>query len=201
MVGTLTVTPPPPATPAAGVTPVTPDPAECRVTPRSVASLMELAASVAPDQGEPVESWPPDVATEADLPDGPPADPATAAAVAAVAREYVACVNLWDRTRLLALATDDYVRRYFALQEPYTPEQFAALATPLPSGPEWSETLLEVRDVRVLPDGRVSAIVVLEIPHPGLVSVTTTFFIFERNGDRWLIDDAIGVARGGTPTP
>ena len=187
------------ATPAAGAFPVTPDPAECRVAPRSLEGMSALSAT--PGTHAPAGTWPTQVPTEADLPGGPPADPATAAAVAAAARAYVACVNRWDLARLLALATDAYVRRFVAAEGPVTPRWYEELATPQPAGPEWRATLLAVRDARVLADGRVGAILVVRHPRPGAESVTTTLFVFARAGDRWLLDDAIGVGRAGTPTP
>jgi hypothetical protein len=176
---------------AAGSTPIVPDPAECRVAPRSLVSLQALLAPTA-------ATWPPDVPSEADLPRGPAADPATVTAITAVARDYIACVNAWDVPRLLALATDDYVRRFVVVEGPITAEGYAEMATPSPAEPAWRAALLAVRDARVLPDGRVGAVLVLRHPRPAADSVT--LFVFARSGDRWLLDDAIGVGRVGTPT-
>jgi hypothetical protein len=178
---------------AAGGTPVVPAPAECRVAPRSLASLQALEGT------PPAAPWPPDVATEADLPGGPPADPATARQIAAVARAYIACVNAWDLPRLLALVTDDYARRFVAAEGPITAEAYAAMATPSPAEPAGRAALLAVRDARVLADGRVGAVLVVRHPRPAADSVTVTCFVFARSGERWLIDDAIGVGRAGTP--
>jgi ketosteroid isomerase-like protein len=182
--------------PAAGSTPVVPDPAECRVAPRSLASLQALETT--PPPAPTAVTWPPDVPSEADLPQGPPADPATARAIAAVAREYVACVNAWDLPRLLALVSDDSLRRSVAAEGPITAEEYAEMATPYPADPAGWATLLAVRDARVLADGRVGAVLVVRHPHPGGEAVVT-FFVFARTGDRWLIDDSIGVIRAGTP--
>jgi hypothetical protein len=179
--------------------PAAPAPAECRVAPRPVAELRALGATPAPSDLAP---WPAAVPSETDLPGGPAADFATAAAVAAVAREYVACVNAWDLTRLLALATDDYVRRFVAAEGPITPQQYAELATPLPAEPAWRATLLEVRDVRVLADDRVGAVVVVAHPRPQEASVTVTLFVFAEVGGHWLLDDAIRVEPAdATPAP
>jgi hypothetical protein len=178
-------------------TPVVPAPAECRVAPRSLASLQALEAT--PPPAPTAAPWPPDVPTEADLPQGPPADPATAAAIEAVARAYIACVDAGDLPRLFALATDDYTRHFVAEEGPITAERYAELATPYPSEPAGRAALLAVRDARVLADGRVGAVLVVRHPHPGADSVSVTCFVFARSGDRWLLDDAIGVVRAGTP--
>jgi hypothetical protein len=180
---------------AASATPVAPDPAECRVAPRSFASLRVLAATPAP---EPIDT-PSDVPTEAELPAGPPADPATVAAIGDVARIYVACVNAWDLPRLLALRTDADVRRFLVAEGPIGAAEYDEMATPLPAPPESRATLLDERDARLLPDGRVGAILVVRHPRPDHDSVTTTLFIFARVDEAWLIDDAIAVGRAGTP--
>jgi hypothetical protein len=179
--------------PAAGSTPVVPAPAECQVAPRSLASLQALVGT------PPAAPWPSDVPSEADLPQGPPADLATVAAIEAVAREYVACVNAWDLPRLLGLTTDNYARRFVAAEGPITAEVYAAMSTPYPTEPAWRVELLAVRDARVLADGRVGAVLVVRHPHPEFDSISVTLFLFARVGDRWLVDDAIAVVPAGTP--
>jgi hypothetical protein len=72
------------------------------------------------------------------------------------------------------------------------------MAAPRPTPPAGWATLLVVRDARVLADGRVGAVLVVRHPHPGGEAVVTCF-VFARSGDRWRIDDAIGVIRAGTP--
>lgn len=162
------------ATPA-GTTGAVPPPAACRVAPRSLAALRAAGTSTAA---------PTAVATPAVLPAGTPADPATVAAIVAVTRERIACNNANDLLRILAFFTDEYLRRTV---------DFGALAraldlppTPVPAA--LRQGLVAVRDVRLLADGRVGAVVVTETPSAA-PPTQATFVRFRKVGDRWLIDD------------
>jgi hypothetical protein len=135
------------------------------------------------------------VAAEAALSAGEPADAATVAAVTAVARELEACTNAGDLARSLALFTDDLVRRIAPPPGTTAADVRAYLArpaTPLPA--EQRVPPATLRDVRVLPDGRVG--VVATGPPPGV----TAFIVFARVGDRWLADEFIVIEGAGTPT-
>jgi hypothetical protein len=105
-----------------------------------------------------------------------------------------------DDHRAQALPVGPADDRWFVAAEgPITADRYDALSTPLPSDPAWRAELLAVRDVRVLPDGRVGAVLVVRHSRPATTSVTITLFIFARSGDRWLLDDAIGVGPAGPP--
>ena len=181
------------ATPVA--LPITPDPAHCRVAPRSPEEVLALVS------GTPVAATSPAavlsaVASEADLPAGTAADPATAAAIAATAYELIACNNAGDYPRVFAFYTDALIRGVFA-GDPALVERLAAdLArppAPLPAA-ERAE-LLDVRGVRVLADGRVGAVVEDRNPQR-----TAAFFaILVRAGDRWLLDGQIDVQAAAPP--
>ena len=87
---------------------------------------------------------------------GEPADDATAAAIVATARELVACSNAGDILRRLALYSDDRLR--FAYPDgPTTGAGGHRQDQPLPLALPDRVALLSVDDVRMLPDGRVSA--------------------------------------------
>jgi hypothetical protein len=60
-----------------------------------------------------------------------------------------------------------------------------------PRPPEERVTLVAVRDARVLPDGRVGAIVVQQAASFGTGPV---FVVFVANGDRWVVDGSIQIA-------
>ena len=102
------------ATPGTGAAafPITPDPADCQVAPRSADEL--LALWYGPD-GSPVATAatpPAEAATEVTVPLGPRADEASAAAVAATVGEVFACFEAGDTLRAFALFTDDLARRF-----------------------------------------------------------------------------------------
>ena len=171
---------------------------ECRVEPRTLASLEALTTPVA---GAP-EPTPPS-GTPAALPVGEPLDAATLAAITATAREVIACRNAGEALRTLALYSDAFLRQYFASPGTFTPERYAAMATPRPLSPETRVALLDVREARRLPDGRAGATVVVEDPaDPTGQPRSATFLFFVEQDGRWLVDGAIeGLATTATPTP
>lgn len=164
--------------------------AECMVTPHPLPSVRQLIGTPAPGQepGRPIPLPP-------ELPIGEAADTATAQEVAATIRETVACTNAGDALRLLALYSDAYLGGL----GPFPKENFAELPTPSALPTEEQVSLVDVRDVQVLTDGRVRAVVVTDAkdnPAPG----TTAIVLLARTGDRWVIDAVLGeVAVDGTP--
>ena len=181
------------ATPVA--LPVTPDPAHCRVAPRSRDEVLALLAATPVAAASPAAGLPASVATEDQLPAGEPADPTTVAAVVATAYELIACNNAGDFARVFAFYTDDLIRRVFGGDPALAAQVGPALAaTPAPMAATRTE-LLDVRGVRVLADGRVGAVVEDRNPQR-----TAAFFaILVRAGDRWLIDGQIDIQAAGTP--
>ncbi len=176
--------------------------------------MAALVASASPtpggDEGRDSDGW---ADSPADLPQGEPADPGTVAAVTAVAREFAGCLNAGDFPRWLALLTDR------ALPEVVEPDGVAALfeatRTRVPVEiPESAIVTVRVADGRVLPDGRVGAVVVWRVrQHPGeKPSPEAKFHIFQRVGDHWLLDEeisgyveeeqrAVSSSEAGAPTP
>jgi hypothetical protein len=167
-------------------------PTPCTVQPRTEAEVAAIvAATPTPgiDDGLDPDGWAP---SPADLPRGESADPETVAAVTAAAREFAGCINAADVPRWLALMTDR------SLPEVVGPDgvtaMFEATATPSPVeivGPEIAR--VRVSNVRVLPDGRVGAVVVWGVTHnpDPKPSNEANFHIFQRVGDRWLLDEEI----------
>ena len=165
----------------------------CTVQSRTEAEVVALVAAASPtpgdDEGLAPDGW---ASSPADLPRGEPTDPETVAAITAAAREFAGCINAADFPRWLALMTDR------ALLKVVEPEGVAALfgasGTPFPvelSEPEIAT--VRVSDVRVLPDGRVGAVVVWKVRQdPGeKPSPEANFHIFQRVGDHWLLDEEI----------
>src|SRR5215203_4616722 len=118
---------------------VTPDPAECRIAPRSIDSIASALAT--PIAGTPTTAKP-----EGAVATGQPADAETVAAVTALAREATACGKLGDYRRVFALYTDNGLP-VFAADRGMTAEQLAGAlaATPVPL-PEESWQAARVQD-------------------------------------------------------
>ena len=160
-------------------------PAACRVAPRPPDELAAIVAAASPVPEFP--SVDTSVDTAADLPRGEPADAETAAAITDTAREFAGCLNAADYPRLLALMTERVVRG--------TVEQWGGLAdvlaeTGTPSADAGGTYVIKrviVSWVRVLPDGRVGAVVEWKGKNVG----EANFEIFVWDGGRWLLDDEI----------
>lgn len=187
------------ATPAADL-PVTPDPALCLVEPRPLTFFEQYLGT--PSAATPTDEGA--AAVEGTLdefvpPAGEPADPATVAAVTATAVEIVACFNAGDLPRAFALYTDTMIES-FAAGEPLPQEEFDAMAaSPVAALDEQRSTVLAVRDVVLLPDGRVGAFADFEF-EDGYRE--TQYAILVQEGDRWLIDEILLFAPlAATPTP
>ena len=151
--------------------PVAPDPAACQVTPREPVQVLT-------SRGTP-EPWP-TVASEEAPPAGQPADPDGIAAVTEVEHEILARGNALDLLRAYALLTEDSAVRMV------TAGAVGALGYLDVSKPL---VLLDVRDVRVLPDGRLGAIVVWQIPIFDATEIDTLFHVYEQVDGQWRLDE------------
>ncbi len=166
----------------------------CAVEPRPTDELLALWFGPG---GAPVET-PGSSGTavpELTLPQGEPADEETVAAVDATAREFFACFATDQNTRAFALMTDDLVRLFVPSdtleQTRVYLEHLEIQAVGTPAAEAEEITVAPVRDVRVLEDGRVGAILKAE--------EGTLFLFLERQGGRWLVDGFVEVDPEGTP--
>ena len=152
-----------------------PSPEECRTPPRDLDALLALAESPADVGASTVGMI---------FPGGEPADEETVSAVQSTMRELLACYNAGAFLRAFSLYTDEYFRRFFDASGPYhrdVIDHFAKPAVPRPD--EERLALLETRNARLLPDGRVRAIVIIDDPTvPG--PEPQAFVVFARVGDR-----------------
>lgn len=164
----------------------TPAPAECTVAETTYEDLIARIDSLA---GTPRAGL---VAATPDLGDalprtGPrPADPTTIAAVTAAMSEAVACTNDTNHLAFLALVTDQLLIETIARAGIPT-DPAAASATPATIPPEQHASLLAVRNVQVLPDGRVTALVELFRPAQGS-EIQVNLVVFLQQAGRWRID-------------
>jgi hypothetical protein len=157
-----------------------PAPELCQVAPRPIAFFEHIAATPA---AGPLAT----PGSTSDLPTtaGEPADEETITGIIATAREVTACINAGDQIRIDALYTDEYFFRQAAIGGPPS-KQFIELlqspATPLPATQRVA--IYGVRDVEMLPDGRVRALIGFHFPPDDVAYLA----IFVREGERWLID-------------
>jgi hypothetical protein len=182
------------ATPAAGAAafPIEADPAACQVEPRSTDELLALWYT---PEGSPVPAATPTwgaQTTSLTLTVGPPADEATRSEVVDAVSEVFGCFAAGDFARATALFTDDLVRSFGG--EPGTTVEDARAfleATPA-AGMEVAEEerVIAITDVMDLGDGRVGAFVVDESGG----ELDTVYAIFERQEDRWLVDEIVDFA-------
>ena len=174
------------ATPAVGTdrAAFVPGPEECTVAPRSSEDLTGLLAT--PAAGTPAAA-PTPPAVPFGAPDGEPADAETAAELTALVRQEWACANANDFPRMLALYTDDLVRRYFP---PEALEEFAAGGTPELVPAAEQTALFAVLDVELLGEGQAGAFVVVDTAGDPL-PVEVNYYRFAETPDGWLMDDFV----------
>jgi len=173
-------------------------PTACTVAPRTAADIAALAAGATPAPESPdgaAHQSDEGVGIPADLPPGEPADRETIDQITAAARELAGCLNAADGPRLAALMTEDAVTRDGG---PGGASLLAAAGTPEPGSGEAPREIawVRVRDVRELPDGRVGAVVVWAVTNTpqGKPVPETNDHVYERVGDRWLLDVEISGA-------
>ena len=149
----------------------------CDVAPRTIEEVLTLA-----------EATPGQRASVLTLPTGDHADPATTAEITAVLREMAACLTAGDMLRFYALHSDDWLRRSLGVVE-----GMATLTISIPTLDDGHRArYLGPWHVRILPDGRVLAAVLLVVgddlrPDPDRIRV---LLFVHRNG-RWLVDETI----------
>ncbi len=177
-----------------------PDPSECSVGPARADEVLalfhELAVTPTAETSTATDS-PPSV-----QPEGEPADAENAAAVVTATRELLACTNAHGFLGLVAVASDRHIRDVLAqdIAAGVSEEAMAEFVTaaPEPPTPEQSVALVDVRDVMIVDDGRIGAIVVGDEPGVGEL---TLYVIFVEEDGRYLLDEQFELAMNGTPTP
>jgi dipeptidyl aminopeptidase/acylaminoacyl peptidase len=165
---------------AGAVDVMTPDPAECTIAPRTAEELAALAAS--PDQAATDAVAAASLDPALSIPEEAPADAATTAAVTATYQQMIACFNAGNDLAAYALWTDDALRQ-FPVEPPHGPP------TALPEG---ARSAFRVREVRMLPDGRVVA--VWEQRDPALT--TTLVQVLVRQDTHYLVAETLDAVFG-----
>jgi hypothetical protein len=171
----------------------------CTAEPRSVDELVGFFFGPG---GEPLATpLPADpVASEADLPQGDPADAETEADIDATVREFLACFPAGQYARGFALLTDEAVREFGPdLSDPTedTAGEVRSLlesqlaGTPAPAEEEMADApqVEGPCEARVLDDGRAGAVWTIE-------SAPIFLILEEQQDGRWLIDAFIAILDG-----
>jgi hypothetical protein len=167
------------ASPAAELGP--PSAAECQVAPRAEGEIAALSGtpSAVGEEG--------DATAPMELPEGGPVDEVTRGEIELTLREAIACAKAGDLPRLLALYSDEAVRRFVLAEEPVpiVPGQPGRETVTRPATPTAGADITPVvREARLLPDGRVAALVTSVAP-----GSRADVVLFVKAGERWLIDE------------
>jgi hypothetical protein len=171
-------------------------PTACAVAPRTAAN------DVIPAAATPV----PVSSNKSNLSRGESADPETEAQVTAAVQDLAGCLNAADPSRLAALLTDAAIATGID-RDDFSPVFFGAdTLEPGSGGVPWEIVWVRARNVRVLPDGRVSAGVAWGVTDdPELKPIPdSAVHVYARVGDRWLLDAVVrghGADQGGEGSP
>lgn len=163
-------------------------PEECVGEPRSfddIAAILQLDG----------EGIPQPAATQITPPLGEIVDIDTDIAIKEAARAVLACFNAGDIPRAAALMTENGVMRsYWGLTIDEENRELARTriaAEPAPRIPEALIRLITITDISTLPDGRISAFVVINEPLLPPAGPETLLFIFANEDGQWKLDDYI----------
>jgi len=211
------------ATPTASALPSPVDSTACTVAPRPTEKIRQLMLEGIAQRGQGT----PVVADDAAPSVVHPADPATVEAVTATVAQFYACSNAGNLAAVVALTTDDVARKSLggmaifyghlitsgqgtpAPHETPAPAVLDVLLAsfsvrvPLPS--DQQETLLDVRDVAVLSNGWVQAVVVTTsasdpAPVAHMMYLANVDGQYRYGGDSRLPADQVATPGAGTPT-
>lgn len=176
----------------------------CAIASREPAAMARLLATPAADEAPRVAS----VASERELPSGTAVDAMTNHAIEETMRQFIDCANAGAAFRSLSLVSDAFLRAQLGSGPASAAElarlsealRVAADASPVPRQDGQQVTLVDVRDTRLLDDGRVGAIVQVRSGSES-TSLEAGFYIFQRQADRWLIDAVIAILPQAAATP
>ncbi len=192
---------------AQGASPSTdvPEAIDCTVDPVEISALLSAAGGA--DPNSPLFSTQP--VEEATLPDGPAVTDEELEGITDTVRQLVACANAFDPLRILALISDQYTGQLAnaalaAQEQPELAEQLL-LRFPVPlgavSGGE-PVAMVPIRDARLLPDGRIGAILESTIATATGDDVMALFYVaFVEGDERWLLDEVLPVVGEALGTP
>ncbi len=178
---------------------------DCTVAPAEITTLLGSAGGA--DPASPLFTTQP--VAEATLPDGPAVTDEELEGITDTVRQLVACANAFDPLRILALISDQYIGQLanaaLAAQERPDLAQQLLVRFPVPLGAiDGSQPvgMIPIRDARLLPDGRIGAILESTISGTTGDAVTALFWVaFVDGDDRWLVDEVLPVVSEAFATP
>jgi hypothetical protein len=173
---------------------LSPNPDECTFEPRTIEEMQALYGTPAPEGAGEATSVVQATPVAFVLPEGEAADDATVAEITTAIRTLTACNAAGDYLAGLGGVTDDFLVSQVGLS--LFDEDFVAAmeAEPVALAEEDQTVVLGVREVTVLPDGRVSALFDYFSLLPqveGIDGQETDLFIFENVDGQWLLDESI----------
>lgn len=175
------------ASPAA----IIPEASDCQVPPLTVADIERLMALPPLGPSAPTLS----------LAGSQSVDPQTRQAAASTVQEFFACQADGYQLRLLALYSEDFVRRTLIPEDGFRWDpDLETIGTPMPI-PEENRVAIVIDDVLTLTDGRIIAFVTGQLLSGAESPMSAGFLLVQQNG-RWLVDDIVDpAAMTRTPVP
>jgi hypothetical protein len=180
------------ATPASDMSP---DPEQCTLTPRTLEEVQAIHGDPHPaGAGEATAAALDASPVMVELPEGEPADEATVEGVLATVVQLFACHNAGHYLAGFAAVSDNFLESQVGVA--LFDEDFVAAMSgePVALEEEHQTHLLDIRNVVVLEDGRVAALVDYFAPTPqveGIDGFETDLFIFINVDGTWLLDESI----------
>ena len=135
------------------------------------------------------------VATFEAVPEGAPPDQQTVQAIEATISDYIDCSNSGDVLAWSSLYSDAYLRRAFdpedEIEADTANQLIESIATPEPIAADAAVTLIAIREMVQLPDGRVAVVLETDGGDPNPEGTDVNLFVLTKQGERWIIDDAV----------
>lgn len=158
---------------------------DCQAEPRPLEDFSAIVDATPGSFAELLEGTP--IATAVPPTGGVPAEPAVVEEINTAIEQIGACTATTDVRLFSALWTDDFFRRTLS----GTDLSNVLGATPVPI--QEPIPLPVIDEVRVLPDGRITAM--------GRSEDGMGVFVFVESEGRYLLDDSFNLSLDGTPTP
>lgn len=171
---------------AQDATPIVPDPSLCTLTPPSYEEVAQLAATPVAEASPTTEGTP-----AAELPAGEPVDDATRAAVEQSMIVNVACLNSGSTLLWMAVYTDQALASIINGTGEFPRDLYDSLATPEVVTPDQWTVIVEFKDMVMLPDGRVAAIIVGDNRADDTTPAAASLFYLAEKDGHWYIDDFV----------
>lgn len=182
------------ATPAIAQEDPSPNGDQCSLEPRTVEEMQAVYGTPAPEGAGEAVSMIQATPVDFELPQGTPADKETAAEIVAAIINLTACHNGGNYLAGLGGVTDEFLVVQVGLS--LYDEDFVEtmMASPVALDEERQTVILDIREITMLEDGRVSVLFDYlgpSVPGEGINGIETDLFIFENIDGLWLLDEVV----------